>query len=378
MAMKKVIIIQRILSHYRMPFFVALHRELAHAGIELQLIYGQEYPGTVPRSEVLEYPWAIRIENRYLNTPIGRLVWQPCLRQLKDSDLIIFEQANSLLLNYWLMIRRMLGEYQLAFWGHGRNFQARSSHSLSEDLKQWLIMHVDWWFAYTATSAEIVRESGFSPERITVLKNAIDTKELGAALTGVTQSELLDLRTQLDLPNNHVGLYCGSMYPDKHLDFLLTACQLIRQRINDFHVIFIGNGPDQWKVERAAEEHHWIHYVGPKIKQARALYFKVSQVLLMPGSVGLAIVDSFIAETPLFTTNIPVHGPEISYLEQGVNGVMTTFAVDNYADAVARFFESDELQKRLREGCHRCAEVYTLEHFVERFASGIVHCLAAK
>ena len=51
----KVTIIQRILPHYRIPFFEALHRELGHAGIELQLIYGQEYPGTVPRSEPLEY-----------------------------------------------------------------------------------------------------------------------------------------------------------------------------------------------------------------------------------------------------------------------------------------------------------------------------------
>ena len=242
--MSKVTIIQRILPHYRIPFFEALHRELAHAGIELQLIYGQEYPGTVPRSELLEYSWTIRIQNRYLNTPLGQLIWQACSSHLQDSDLIVFEQANSLLLNHWLMINRGRCKYRLAFWGHGRNFQARSGHSLREGLKKWFVNQVDWWFAYTESSAKTVREFGFFPGRITVVQNAIDTNELKSALTGVTQADLSDLRAHLGLSNDHVALYCGGMYAGKQLEFLLAACEAIRQRISDFHVIFIGNGPE--------------------------------------------------------------------------------------------------------------------------------------
>jgi L-malate glycosyltransferase len=372
----KVTIIQRILPHYRVPFFEALHCELARAGVELQLIYGQEYPGTVPSSELLKHPWTIRIENRYLNTPLGQVVWQGCLSHLEGSDLIVFEQANSLLLNYWLMRSRRRRKCRLAFWGHGRNFQASSGYSLREGLKKWFINQVDWWFAYTESSAMTVRESGFPPGRITVVQNAIDTNELESALAEVMQADLNDLRAHLGLANEHVALYCGGLYAGKQLDFLIAACQAIRQRISNFHMIFIGNGPEQGKIEQAAQEHGWIHYVGPKFGRDRAMYFRVSQALLIPGLVGLAIVDSFVAGTPLFTTDIRSHSPEISYLEHGVNGVLTPFTISHYADAVAGFFESEELQKRLREGCQRDARVYTFEHFVERFASGIVHCLA--
>lgn len=108
------------------------------------------------------------------------------------------------------------------------------------------------------------------------------------------------------------------------------------------------------------------------------MYFRVSQALLMPGLVGLAIVDSFIARTPMFTTDLPSHSPEISYLEHGVNGVMTPSSVSHYADAVGGFFESKDMQQRLRDGCQRCAGVYTFEHFVERFASGIARCLSTR
>jgi L-malate glycosyltransferase len=372
----KVTIIQRILPHYRVPFFEALRCELARAGVELQLIYGQEYPGTVPSSELLKHPWTIRIENRYLNTPLGQVVWQGCLSHLEGSDLIVFEQANSLLLNYWLMRSRRRRKCRLAFWGHGRNFQASPGYSLREGLKKWFINQVDWWFAYTESSAMTVRESGFPPGRITVVQNTIDTNELKSALAEVMQADLNDLRAHLGLANEHVALYCGGLYAGKQLDFLIAACQAIRQRISDFHMIFIGNGPEQGKIEQAAQEHSWIHYVGPKFGRDRAMYFRVSQALLIPGLVGLAIVDSFVAGTPLFTTDIRSHSPEISYLEHGVNGVLTPFTISHYADAVAEFFESEELQKRLREGCQRDARVYTFEHFVERFASGIVHCLA--
>jgi glycosyltransferase involved in cell wall biosynthesis len=152
------------------------------------------------------------------------------------------------------------------------------------------------------------------------------------------------------------------MYADKQLDFLLAACEAIRQRISDFHVIFIGNGPEEGKIERAAQKHDWIHYVGPIFARNRAMYFMASQVILMPGLVGLAIVDSFVAGTPLFTTDIQSHSPEISYLEHGMNGVMTSFAVNHYADAGPNF-ESEELQKRLREGMPTLCGVYTLEAF---------------
>ena len=105
------------------------------------------------------------------------------------------------------------------------------------------------------------------------------------------------------------------------------------------------------------------------------MYFKVSRALLMPGLVGLAIVDSFVAGTPLFTTDIQSHSPEISYLAHGTNGVMTSFSVNHYADAVAGFFESAEQQQRLQMGCQRSVELYTLDHMVSNFTMGIKSCL---
>jgi len=67
MAKKQVIFIQRVLPHYRLPFFDKLYGTLFNQNINMKLVYGQEYPGTVPKTFPIEEPWAHKIRNRYFN-----------------------------------------------------------------------------------------------------------------------------------------------------------------------------------------------------------------------------------------------------------------------------------------------------------------------
>jgi hypothetical protein len=55
----------------------------------------------------------------------------------------------------------------------------------------------------------------------------------------------------------------------------------------------------------------------------------------MPGLVGLVIIDNFVTQLPMFTTdnNNNIHSPEVSYLQNDVNGVMTANTLDDYVDA---------------------------------------------
>ena len=257
--------------------------------------------------------------------------------------------------------------------------QAVSSHSCREALKRKLINSVDWWFAYTKMSAVSVMAGGFSQDHITVVQNAIDTTSLTQAAATVTAEQLDMLRTELGIQTtDHVCVFCGGMYADKKLDFLIEACAAIHARVPSFHVVLIGNGPEQDKVEAAAARWPWVHYVGPVYGPERVAYFKLGSALLMPGLVGLAIVDSFVTETPIFTTDLPLHSPEVAYLQDGINGMMTGFAVDAYANAVAAYLEDGAAQEKLKRGCAESAGMYTLDNMVANFAAGIKNCLAMK
>lgn len=375
--MAKVVVVQRILPHYRVPFFRALVQTLAEDGHDVVVVYGQERPGSVPRSVVVGEPWAVRIENSYIRVGRTDLVWQPCLAHVRGSELVVVEQANRLLVNYALLARRKMAGPAFAYWGHGRNFQTDRKSGLRERWKRRLLCGADWWFAYTEISKRVMADAGVPADRITVVNNTVDADELAEALRRLGPSDVEAARTALGIRSRNVALYCGGMYPDKRLPFLVAACEEIRRRIPDFEMVIIGDGPDQHLIEDAVRRHAWMHYLGGVYGGDKAKYFAMAQAFLMPGLVGLAIVDSFVAAVPMFTTDVPIHSPEIAYLRNGENGVMTRHDVSAYAEAVAAYFQSSSMQQRLMDGCRDSARDFGVSRMVERFADGVRRCLEA-
>ena len=99
-------------------------------------------------------------------------------------------------------------------------------------------------------------------------------------------------------------------------------------------MIFIGSGPDSELAEKASASNTWIHYLGAMTGRERVKYFKLASVQLMPGIVGLGILDSFALETPIITTFHSQHSPEIEYLENGINGKITRNTLEDYSETV--------------------------------------------
>ncbi len=370
----KVAIVQQILPHYRIPFFKALHGTLAEHGVDLRLVYGQEAPGATPRTVAFDAPWAHRIENRYLRVRGKYLVWQPCYSLAKGTDLVIVGNANRSLVNYALIASRAISSgFRLAFWGHGRNFRSTERDRYFEALKAKLSRAADWWFAYTERSAQVMRSHGVPSEKITVVNNAFDTDALAAATGALDRSALARTRTELGIPADApIVLYCGGLRPEKNLRFLLEACVEARKRVPSMHLVVIGDGPEEARVKAAAARHPWIHPIGPVFAADRVRYFAISEAVLVPIGVGLAILDAFVTRTPLITTSSETHGPESSYLEDGVNGLVSDVSVDAYARTIAAYLEDAALRERLRAECASAAQRYTLGNMVERFASGIL------
>lgn len=372
---RRVCIVQRIVPHYRVPFFQALHRELAGSGIDLELIHGQEFPGTVPRGEFLDEEWASRVNNRYIRFASQELVWQPAsLRTLAGADLVIVEHANRLLLNYPLLAARN-AKRRVAFWGHGANFQSTAQDSAAETFKRNLARTADWWFAYTNGGARLVESYGFPRERVTVVNNAIDSRAIREAVERVDDATLARLRADLRIDGRGVAIFSGRLVAEKRLDLLWEAAVRIRERHSRFTLLVVGDGPLGHEVTRMAAQYPWIHALGAKSGAALAPYLALSDFLMIPGLVGLVVVDAFAAGVPLVTTRIDTHSPEIEYLEPGVNGVIAGPDAESLAAAALRLLESPPMLERMRAGCRAAADVYTLEAMVERFAEGVRRAL---
>ena len=368
----------KYLLQHRKAFCEHLRDQLDAQGIDLRLIHGQPGREDAPRQDAGELAWALQIRN--ICVPLGprELFWQPALPLLRGADLVVVNDASKLLLNYVLLLQQLLGRRRIALLGHGFNARRRPGTRPGEWLKGVISRKAHWWFAYNDVSAAAVERLGFPRDRITSIHNAIDTRALVAARDSVTPEQLDALRSDLQIRGRNVGLFIGGMYEDKLLPLLIAACRLIREAVPDFEMIFIGAGSDEGIVQAAAAEHPWIHHLTPKFEADKVPYCMLAKVLLLPGAVGLTVLDSFALRLPLVTIADRYHGPEIAYLEPEVNGVVlpASTAPNAYAEEVVRLLRDEPRMARLRDGCARASAVYTAEEMARRFADGLVLALA--
>lgn len=374
--MKKVAILQHRLLHYRTSLFDQLRKACLDRNIELHLVHGQASRRESIKKDTGSLPWAHVVNNRLWEVGGKDLVWQPYPADLHDVDLIVVMQESRILSNYPLLLSRIWSSRKVAYWGHGANFQSDAPSGLREQWKRMLLKQADWWFAYTGLTHDILLANGYPKEKVTVLNNAIDNERFIADLAAISPEELSRLRAELDLPvHGRLGLFCGSLYPDKKLDFMIRAAEIIHARMPDFRLVVIGDGPSAPELSELIKNKPWVHRVGVRKGLEKAAYFKLADVVLNPGLVGLHVLDAFCAGMPMFTTGNARHSPEIAYLQHGVNGFVLPDDPVAYADEVVGLL-LDELRFEVaRKAALDSAQIYTLDHMVSNFVDGMERCL---
>lgn len=361
--MKRVVILQEFLPQYRVPFFDQLRWSLALEEVELVLVHGQPPQDMALRRDQGELPWAVELQNRQASWRGFRLVWQPALRHIRNADLVVVEHANRLLINYLLLLRRRFGHQgNIAFWGHGANLQANAADTVRERFKAMLVKTPDRWFAYTEGVAKRLSSTGYPDDQITVVQNAVEVPEYERIGTSKRPQECI---------------YVGGLSENKGVEFLLDAAAAIFRRVPGFHLTVVGDGPQRALVQQVADTAPWLTYEGPLFGDQKARLMAQAELTLMPGLVGLAIVDAFAAQAPVITRDLDYHSPEIEYLEPGRNGVVLpkSCTPDEYAFGVSELLRDRDRLDLLRAGCQRSASRYSLSSMVANFSGGVLDSL---
>jgi glycosyltransferase involved in cell wall biosynthesis len=378
----EVSIVYRHVPQYRLEFYEQLRTDLDRLAIDLTLVHGQPVGADAVKGDAVHIPWAVEVRNRTLDVAGKQLVWQPAWRQVRRSDLVIVEQASKLPLNYLLLAAQRLGGPPVALWGHGVNMQAdaRPVTRAAESVKRRVTRAAHWFFAYTDGVAARVRDLGFPADHITVMQNAMDTESLRRWYLDAPDADVEELRARHHITGAHVGLYLGALYRGKRLDFLIESAARTREILADFELVIAGTGPEAATVAAAARAHPWIHAVGPVFGRQKALLGRLSDVMLMPDLVGLAVLDAFALETPMVTTAAAYeHSPEIEYLRDGVNGVVVPagLSASAFGTAVADLLADPARLDLLRTGCEDSTGRYTVTEMSFRCAQGIAAALEA-
>jgi glycosyltransferase involved in cell wall biosynthesis len=363
-------------KQFRGPFYRRLAEDLSRDGVDLTVVFSEPSRSEATKRDSISLPPPLgrRVTGIYM---LGnRLLLQLLpVDVLVKADLVIVIQANGYLLNYPLLLLSLLRMKKLAFWGHGYNRQGRRL-SISERFKRWLAAAPDWWFAYTDKTTQYLEALGMPANRITTINNAIDTTAFAAEVARARAQGSDVIRQRLGFaPDHRVGLYCGSLYREKRLEYLIAAADEIFRRVPAFRLIIAGAGPESDLVAAAQRERSYLHYVGTTFGGDKAAYFALADVILNPGLVGLGILDCFAAGLPFVTTSDALHSPEIDYLVPGVNGLTVDGDPSRFAQQVVEVLGNAKLAAGIADAARQTAQVITLENMIARVRVGICCCL---
>jgi L-malate glycosyltransferase len=376
--MNRVLIIEEQVKHYRVPFYEGLYAALRSDGIQLQVAYSEPRASERAKQDQSSLPeeYGIKIDGYWF---LNRLLLQPLFRKAAHADLVIIDEGNRFLMKHVLLPFSAWKLKKLALWGLGENKEP-DRLAVSEWYKMKALHWITWWFAYTPGTVEYLVRHGFPGDRITMVQNSVDTRKIREWIANFSEAEVSAARSAIAIPPSvPVGIYCGTLDKVKKIPFLVESAKIVRRRIEDFHLIVVGRGSDlPYLEEQVALNRKWLHWLGPSFtpEKDKALLFKMADICLMPGRVGLGILDSFAAGLPLLTTKIPIHSPEVEYLEDGCNGLVTEPSPQAYADAVIRLLSTQDELRTLKAGAQASCQRYSIETMVNNFHRGIRDCLS--
>lgn len=366
--MKRVIILQEYVPKYRVPLFEKLIRLGEDRGISIQVAAGQPQGEQSRRGDLAGLDFVLPVRQRELRVVGRRLVFRRIGKYVADADLVILEQARRNIDAYRLLIPRRRSS-KVALWGHGRDYVKKNS-LIERLLQNFLTSRCDWFFAYTNSGAAAVRSQGVSPDRITVLRNSIDTTAIVNHSIANTDADLDAFRTAHDLTKN-VAVFVGGLDESKRIPFLLEAAQVAHSIDQTFRLLVVGDGTERALVEEAAAKLEAVVYAGPIFGEAKTTALQAAKVIAMPGRVGLIAVDSFAAGRPIVTTDWPWHAPEYEYLETSVDSLSAENDAKSYAETLVAVMNDEARLALLQSNCRKKADLYSIEAMAQTYLDGI-------
>lgn len=366
--MKRVVILQEYVPNYRQPLFEHLIRLGEENGISIRVAAGLPEGTQSRRGDSAESDFVRPIRQREFRFAGRRLVFRQIGSYLENADLVILEQARRNVDAYRLLIPRRRSA-KIALWGHGKDY-IKSSSVVERYLQNFLTKRCDWFFAYTESGADAVRSLGLPSNRITVLRNSIDTAAIIEQSSSNTEADLTAFRDSYGLTNN-VAVFVGGLDDSKRIPFLLEAAQVAHSLDQTFQLLVIGDGRERALVEESAARSAAVIYAGPIFGTAKTTALLAAKVIAMPGRVGLIAVDSFASGRPIVTTNWPWHAPEYEYLKSGSDSVVTENDSRSYGENLVALMNDESRIAQLQNNCRDKARHYTIEAMARRYFDGI-------
>jgi L-malate glycosyltransferase len=352
-----VLVLQEQVPPYRVPLFRFLAEELRSRDLDLRVVSSSAPP------EAAELGFSHR---RVMMSRYGLSALDAIYRE-RPAVVVLPHSGRFAPVATATRLLQSRGRKQM-FWGMGlaRRYgvdSERDRRLAGEVVRRMMLSTCDHYLSYTEISTKSLLKRGYDAARITTLNNAVEALAApGQAMT----AQRVPLQT----------LFVASLVEDKEPLAAVAIVDRLRLLVPGATLHIVGDGPLRPQCEEAANGRDWVHYHGSQRGQSLRELALASDIAIIPGRVGLALLEMASAGLPMATFAVSCHGAEIAYLKDGINGVFLTSDIDAAAKELGALLTDRPALERMRNEALGTASKYTIQRMAKNFAEGVLASLS--
>ncbi len=370
--LSKIVIIQELFSSYRGPIFDRLHQKY-----ELIVLHGKRKSNL----KLITKPYSICVPSYYFIKK--RFVFLNVFSTLKRfHPQVVIHQGSPGILSLpvtWLWCK--LTNTGFILWTHGfERHQGFKPYSSFRSLLRFLyFIMADGILFYTKERRDFFKRY-LPSHKIFYATNTLDTESLLKIKDRLKNTNLDLLKKDLRMNNHFNIVFMGRLLKEKLVDHLLEVTYRLKNKGIKVKTHIIGDGDELQSLKMMTSEiglqENVIFYGAIHNDLFSGKILLSSDVMVVPGYVGLAINHAYCFELPVITykqgPNGPFHSPEIDYLGSGKTGLLTkSYDIEDMANALFKLSQQPDLIKSYKLNINKKIEGLK----IEKMEAGFIKCI---
>ncbi len=351
--MKKVLLVSNKVFHYRVSNYNYFSRRFREEGWELCV-----------RANELQRNNPFPLEFDFKEMPFRFGNYRREIERLRPDVVILFLHLKNLIiwpLLHWLKLRGI----PVVYWNKGINLEVRNPR----------LRNLPFYYIHSMSDAiilysrhELTHIHPRNRHKVFVANNTLNFTSFPEICASKEQ-----LKREFDIPFEKLVLFVGRMRPVKKVHHLIQAFNAIDDPRYGCVIVGDAMGLDLKGMIKGSN----IRYLG-EIQDADNIQisklFKMSDLFVIPGDVGLGLNQAFYWSLPVITEQ-GLQPPEIHYLEPGRNGfIVRENDVAELTRRMVQLLEDDELRARFSANAR---EDILRDASIETMFSGFLECIEA-
>ncbi len=168
--------------------------------------------------------------------------------------------------------------------------------------------------------------------------------------------DISSLETNVDKRYSKQIIFAGRLSHEKGIDSLISISQKLT---NDIHLIILGAGPEEEKINDLVKNHKNIHFFGYQNKNQTISLIRGSDILIHPSlyeGISSTILESMACKTAIIASDV---GGNRELIENNQNGIIIeSHNIDSFVEQIINLFDNEQLRQLLVDNALKSVEKY--------------------